>query len=146
MAITVSRKAIVKDFILESDETGEAKVVIRQATQGDVVRRADLFSRATQVVSMTDADGDTMRYEQQFNVHKQRRMEIYLTLVGASGFEDEKGKALFRVKQVSGEERIHMSEQEFNKAIDLLPPDVFLEIHKCVLDVNTMWDSSAQGE
>ena len=146
MAITVSRKPIVKDFVLEADETGETKIVIRQATQGDVIRRADLFSRATQVVSLTDGEGDTMRYEQQFNVHKQRRMEIYLTLTGAVGFEDENGKALFRIKEVKGETRLNMSEQEFYKAIDLLPPEVFLEIHKHVLDVNPIWDNNAQGE
>jgi hypothetical protein len=69
-------------------------------------------------------------------------------LANLSGIVDEAGNELFRSKEtVDGLSiKAAMSETEFNRAWNLLPPEMAAEISECVLQVNPTWDPEQQGE
>jgi hypothetical protein len=143
MALIIQRKPTVKEFVLQADPEGETKVVIKQATEDENLRRSDLFSESTRVIEMTDDEGDTMQWKQKFNIRRQMRYEAYLTLCAVPGLEWEDGKDVFKTRTTNDGDRLNMNESAFNKAWGKLPAEVIKEIHSYITDVNPQWGSNS---
>lgn len=134
---------LTETFVLErSDELVESEgdptvISIRQASQGEYERRQQMFSEWSRGF---DPISGEERVVQRLNVEMLKRLEVYLTLSDCN-IQDEKGKALFKFRN----DRLAMSELEFNRAWAKLPLVTANEIHACVLKVNKTWDGSGEA-
>lgn len=146
---------ISQSFVLESDPDGIAEIVVNQATEGENIERAQLFSKTRYV----QTEAFETAAEQDVNPRRLHRKEAYLTLGRVTGLEmavtnakgepvidketgDPKVVELFRSKASTDGERVRdaMSETEFNRAWDRLPKAMVNEIVRRVLEVNFDWD------
>ncbi len=135
---------LLEEFELkEIDEMYESEgestlVTIRQATQREHELRAVVFNRITR--QYTQLGEGTVREVQEIPWTELARKEVYLTLAGCN-IEDQEGKQLFRFNK---ENRLAMKELDFRNAWGMLDPSVCREIHKSVLKVNFVWDSTPE--
>jgi len=126
----IKKKPVVQEFQLKSDPDGIATVTIRQATFEQDTIRSDAY--ATRKTTWTP-EGAVV--EENRNIARVYAKEIYATIVGASGFLDEKKKEIFSFENG----QLAMSEFEFNFALGLLDSETVLEIRDCVYKVNPTW-------
>lgn len=139
---------IEKQFVLEvSDKKygtdGEPTIVtIRQATQEQNEKRSAVWSEVTQV--MAPSQDMEIKLRQRWTLEELKRMEVFLTLVG-SNIMDENNQPLFRFRNEGGRQRLDMSDLEFARAWGKLPPDVAVEIHDKVLEINMTWAAPLGG-
>lgn len=134
---------IVEDFILERsdkhfgfDEAQLAtKVSIRQATQFDNERRAELFAKTERIF---DQNPGEVRIKSQWTIQQLKRLEVYCTLVDCN-IEDSDGNPLFKFAVNNGVRSLAMSMGEFEAAWGKLPAIVANEIYAKVLEVNFDW-------
>ena len=132
-----------KDFTLDRTDAfygasadSPTRITIVQATQGAHEKRAQLFSNV--IREMGNTGDDIVRLIQRFSMEELKRIECSLTLK-ACNIKMENGEFLFKF-----DNRGKISDSEFKKAWDLLPPYVAQEIHECVLDVNVDWNPSGE--
>lgn len=125
---------LVKEFPLtEADaaagDSGEPTMVtIRQAENGEVEKRNELFSSFQR-----EYVADAVRVTQDISFDAVRRKEVFLTLA-ACNIQNEDGKQLFMFKDG------HLdNELVFQRAWSKLPPAYALAIHQKVLEMNPMW-------
>ena len=129
---------IQQEFILERSDINfenigdPTTISIRQATQGDYERRNSLFSEWARVRKL-DAP-DEIRYVQSFSYEVVKRMEVFLSLAACNILNDD-GDPLFKFSN----NRVDMSEKEFQLSWDKLPLLIADEIHDKVLQVNMTW-------
>jgi hypothetical protein len=126
-----------KEFVLEkSDEalgnTGDAveptKIVVRQATQGDVELRNALFADFTR-----EYDGRIVKVVQRISYDDIRRLEVFLTLCSCN-LLNAKGDSLFTFVN----DRL-VDQNAFNRAWASLDPVLAIEIGEKVLEMNPLW-------
>lgn len=115
--------------VLYPSDGEDTTITVRQASQGEVEKRGDLYSHMVH-----EWKGEGHLVTQEFNVATLRRIEAAMTVV-ESNISDEKDKPLF----VKG-----MKQEDFFKAWNTLPPAVAAEITEKVLEVNPIWGE--QGE
>jgi hypothetical protein len=135
---------IYKTFILEDTdvkykvEDGEnTTVTIKQAAQFEHEQRQDLFSVLERKYKELTPDEITL--VQRISMEELKRLETYLTLVECN-IKDVEGKELFPSKKAKGKEPVlAMRRDAFEHAWGSLPPDVCIEIHGKVLEVNKLW-------
>lgn len=135
---------IVKDFILvRSDshfglsESEATKVSIRQATQIDNERRAELFAKTERIF---DSNPGEIRVKSNWTLEQLKRLETYCSLSDCN-IEAEDGKPLFKFRSENGVRIIDMTMGEFEKAWGKLPALVAGEIYEKVIEVNFDWSS-----
>lgn len=134
---------IREEFVLKrTDELTESEgdataIAIRQASQGEYERRQQMFSEWSRGY---DPISGEERVVQRLNVEMLKRLEVYLTLADCN-IEDVDGKPLFKFKN----DKLAMSETDFNRAWAKLPLVTATEIHECVLKVNKSWDSEGEA-
>jgi hypothetical protein len=117
------------DSDIELKNEGEAtKIVVRQATQGDIEMRNTLFADFTR-----EYDGRMVKVTQRISYDDIRRLEVFLTLCSCN-IVNSKGDPLFVFK----DERL-TNQAEFNRAWANLPPVVAIEIGNKVLEMNPLW-------
>lgn len=113
-----------------------AWVIVRQATEGDNMRRADRVAKRT--VKWGDAGVEETRDD---NMREQWAFEVYLCLVDAGNITDYAGKSLFKFGDGGqGYRKLDMDFQDFMKAYGTLPSAVTLAIRRAVLETNPDWD------
>lgn len=141
---------IIKIFTLDASDKkygneGEpTTVTIRQATQGQHAERQSLFSTLER--KWSELDPDQVSLVTQLSSAELMRMEVWLTLTECN-LLDEEGDLLFPSKKNGkGDSVISMTRKQFNDAWAKLFPDVALEIHSKVLEVNPLWKGPAGEE
>jgi hypothetical protein len=123
-----------KEFTLEDSDKelkneGEpTKIVVRQATQGDIEMRNTLFADFTR-----EYDGRMVKVTQKISYDDIRRLEVFLTLCSCN-ITNSKAEPLFTFR----DERL-VNQSEFNRAWATLPPVVAVEIGNKVLEMNPLW-------
>ena len=117
---------------------GEASfVVIKQAAQHEHERRQQLF--ATLERKFSEIDPNQFSLVQTLSSEELKRTEVWLTMVECN-IQDQEGKNLFPSKKdKAGHSTLNMTQEAFNRNWGLLPPDVCLEIHGFVQEVNKVW-------
>lgn len=141
---------VTKNYHLEADE--DVSVTVRQAREGENAEREEMFSTTTRVFESPElgaiAFDGTVKLQQKQNPAKIRRKEAYLTLGKVVGITDENEVELFRsADSVDGPAvKAAMSEGEFNRVWNRLPPAVAKEICGFVWDCNPNWDPDRVGE
>lgn len=119
------------------------EVEFRQATSGDDLRVASLFSKQRQI--WNDANlGETV-LERDWNWREVERFRVYLTLVSCN-LIDENEDPVFKFKSTRDGERLSMSQIEFNNAFDVLPSEITKQMYMACLVSNPQWDASKSGE
>lgn len=126
----IKKKPIIQEFLLKADPDGLATVTIRQATFEQDTIRSDAYAMRRTVWK---ADGAVV--EENRNIARVYAKEIYATIVGATGFIDEKKKEIFAFE----DGKLAMTETEFYEALGLLDSETVLEIRDCVYKVNPTW-------
>lgn len=128
----------VKTIVLhEADPSGDTYVKVRQATTYENSQRAELWATASRI--MRDSTGSEVELKQRISFPEVWRLEAWLTMCGCNIIRED-GQELFRFsKDSSGRESWAMTQTQFEKAWGLLPPDVALEVHQAVLEVNEVW-------
>ena len=139
---------IVKTFTLDvSDEKygveGEepTTVFIKQAAQHEHALRQDLFSTLERKYRGLDTGEplDEVSIVQRIALEELKELEVWLTLVDCNML-DENGQLLFPSKKSkSGEMGLSMTRRQFALSWGRLFPDVAIEIHGKVLEVNPLW-------
>jgi hypothetical protein len=128
---------VIKQFVLE--ETDEAygvtspatSVSIRQATQAQHEKRANLFANIVRELGKND---EMVRLIQRFSFEELKRIEVMLTLADCN-IENEDGGKLFAFDK----DGYIRDESAFIRAWGSLPPLIASEIHSKVLEVNMDW-------
>lgn len=119
-------------------------VVVRQATQREVEKRAELTADASRIFREGSSE---IEVKQRWSIEEQKRLEVYLTLancnIGAPVSEEEKPHNLFKFTKKNNRGYIAMSEEEFNEAWGLLPAEWAEQIHEAVLVVNPQWNPNS---
>ena len=134
---------ITLNLSIEEDPQQEAYVIVRQATQREVERRAEVGSDASRIFREGDR---SVEVRQKWNYEEQKRIEAYLTLVECNLTVDFDGedKPLFRFsRDANGRMRVAMTEQQFKDAWGFLPENIAEAIHKAVIEVNPQWGPNA---
>jgi hypothetical protein len=143
---------ITEEFQLKTDPDEEARVYIRQAREGENTAREDMFSKTTRIFENpeigTVAFDGSVKLQSDQNPAKIRRKEAFLVMGKVIGITDEKGNELFRSEEsIDGPSvRAGMSETEFNRVWNRLPPEVAKEISEYIWKVNPTWDQDRLGE
>ncbi len=133
----ISMKPVTQTFKLSADPEGLTTITIKQATNGDNIRRNQLMeSQSWSDDPITGERKLTIRW----NPARRARLESFLTLAGADLEDEDTGKPLFRFKDGKNGPELAMTEQEFNYVWDHLPQAIVDEIYEFVLQVNPQWD------
>ncbi len=144
MKLKLPNETTVKlNLSVEEDPDQSAYIVVRQATQREKERRAELGADASRIFREKERE---VEVRQKWNYEEQKRMEVYLTLVDCNIVLDVDGteRPLFRFKQDSnGRGRLTMSEDQFKDAWGLLSGTCADAIHDAVLQVNPQWGANA---
>ena len=145
MAVKISKLPLVKRFyLLEPDPDGESYVEFRQARKGEQDKRDTLVNDMTWMFDETGGFGGLKQNKSRQEIH---RLEVYTTLCGSNlefdNGEEKDTEPVFKFKEDRGIPRLAMSEIEFTKAWDVLPPDLAEEILKYCHEHNPQW---SQGE
>jgi hypothetical protein len=147
MAFKVKTKpvaTVTKLGYFDPDQPDEAiEVEFRQASSGDDLRVASLFSKQRQIFN-DEQLGETI-IEREWNWREVERFRVYLTLCGCN-LIDENEDPVFRFKTTRDGDRLDMNHTEFNAAYDALPSEITKEMYMACLAVNPQWDVSKQGE
>jgi len=141
------QKKIFLTLDTESDPDQDTYVEVRQATQREVERRAELTADASRIFRSGTQE---VEVKQRWSIEEQKRLEVYLTLAGSNiqAPPDSDGAAthsLFRYRKDGGKMVLSMSEAEFNDAWGLLPEEWAEAIHDAVLQVNPQWNPNWKG-
>lgn len=138
-------KAQELSFKLETDPEDVASITVRQVAFGASRVLAELTATQRQVLR-GGPKGDTVAYEQDYNRLDEMAQQIFLTAVAIDGISDEEGKPLFEFVDRKGIMR-PKNREAFLIALDQLPTDTIVEMHKYVLEVNPQWAAvpNAQG-
>lgn len=119
-------------------------VVVRQATQREVEKRAELTADASRVFREGSKE---IEVKQRWSIEEQKRLEVFLTLagcnIGAPVEEGEKAHNLFKFIKKNNRSYVAMSEEEFNDAWGLLPAEWAEQIHEAILVVNPQWSPNS---
>jgi hypothetical protein len=140
-----------QQFKLEKwDPAGDSFVTIRQARQWQHEKREDLFAETSRV--WREGDLGEVEMKQRVSFSEVMRTEVGLTLVDsnlviqdvvrdASGsIVSESTRPAFRFSRgADGRQFLSMTTAEFAEAWGLLEPELCLEIHQKVFEVNPMW-------
>lgn len=130
----IPKKPIEKTFDIYSEEFGNGTVTIRQARTGDDIRRKELVSEASWVVSDNLLEQEIKQKINPANLH---RYDIFLTMTACSfELEGEKEGDIESFKFANG--RLN-DQAHFERLYNLLPMDVSEQIYEKVLSVNPMW-------
>lgn len=130
-----------KTFKLDQfDPTGETFVIVRQATQAQHERRAELFDEITRIYN--DAVAGETQIKQRISVEELKRIEVMLTLAECNILDEDGATPLFTFVQERGRPRLAMTENRFKEAWGKLPTEVAEEIHKKIREVNPTWGPS----
>ena len=147
MAFKIKTKALSEvtklDFYDPDQPDASIEVEFRQATSGDDLRVASLFSKQRQIWN-DEHLGETV-LERDWNWREVERFRVYLTLVGCN-LVDENEEPVFRFKSTRDGDRLSMNQTEFNSAYDALPSEITKQMYMACLAVNPQWDASKQGE
>lgn len=141
MPLVLKHPVIKECHLPRSDELYQVtdeptRISVRQATQRDHERRAQLFQN---IIREMGKDDEVVRLVQRFSFEELKRIEVYLTLAGCN-MKDEDGNPVF---EFDSKGRLK-SEASFNDAWGRLYPVIAQEIHDRVLEVNVDW--APQGE
>jgi len=115
-------------------KTDKAWVIVRQATEGDNLRRAD--RRADSVVEW-QRDG-VAREKRRDNIRDTWAYEVYLTLCDAGNI-NANGKPLFTFEDAGDYTKIKGGFQNFLTAYGQLPSVVTASILRAVYKINPDW-------
>lgn len=138
MAIKLS-PPIEEEFTLEKsdremgNEDDPTIVRIKQASEGDNLRRMQLWKRFERKMDLSDSSWSVL---QDVSPAEVKRKEIYLTMT-ACNIQKPDGDPLFTFP---------MDEKAFNDAYALLPPMIADEIYEKVLAVNITWAFEGEGQ
>jgi len=131
---------LTQKFMLETDPEGEAYIVVRQASQGETRRLAELTASQRQVVQ-EGPRGNRIAYEQDFNVYEERSAMIYLTADEIGGIEGIDDKKLFSM--IKPQEPVAFRNIRgmglFQADLDQLHDSMVAEMTRRVLEVNPQW-------
>ena len=142
-----------KQFRLDKfDPDGDSFVTIRQARQWQHEKREDLFAETSRVWREGEHDLGAVEMKQRVSFSEVMRTEVCLTMVDsnlviqevvrdASGnVVSENTKPAFQfAKGPDGRQFLSMTTAEFAYAWGMLEPELCLEIHRKVFEVNPMW-------
>jgi len=147
---TISSKIFLRNLNddvrkLEGEDCQEADwawVIVRQATEEDNMRRADL--RKDSVVEWVTEEGSDsvgVKEYRQFNQRKAWALEVYMTLVDAGNlFADDAGVVpLFEFENAVPTRKLKHTLAEFEKLYGRLPSSVAGSILAAVHSVNLDW-------
>jgi len=129
--------AQVEEFVLsKSDEIFEnegepSRASVRVALKGEADTRNHMFSL---VVKEQNYDDDVVKFTSPISIDDIRRKEVFLVLADCN-LADQNDKPIF----VFDNNRISMTEREFNLAFGMLPLPIADEIIECVLQANPQW-------
>lgn len=104
-------------------------VTVRQATEGDNEKRADLVAKRHVTLSQ---DGMSEQYDD--NVRTRMKWEVYWTLDEVGNLVDDDGKPVFRIKPVR-----EMAFPDFEKVWHRFDSRLANAIHKAVRITNPDW-------
>ena len=142
---------LMQEFELKSDPDGEARITVRQATEGDNIARASLFAKTNRIIN-DETIGTNITLQTEFNQRELRRKEAYLTLGSVVGIysEDVEGEReeWFQNAQTADGPSVKaaMSENMFVRQWNRLPPEIATEISLRVRDANPTWKPDYEGE
>jgi hypothetical protein len=135
-------KRIELNLPTDVDPDQDTYVVVAQATQREVERRAELFAVASRIFR----DGaKEVEVKQRWSAYEQHRLEVYLCLADTN-ILDADGKPMFTFRKEGGRSRLAMSEEQFKVAWGKLPSVVADAIVEAVLEVNPDWNPNVAGE
>jgi hypothetical protein len=124
------------------DPDQDTYVEVRQATQREVEKRADLTADASRIFR----DGSQeVEVRQRWSVEEQKRLEVWLTLAGSNLVTEDSDhpegqRPLFRFQKIKNSYMLAMTEEQFKEAWGSLPEVVATSIHAAVLKVNPQWN------
>lgn len=130
----------------EDDPTQDTTVTIRQATQRESERRAELTADATRIYR--GGDSKDVEVRQRWSIEEQKRLECYLTLAGCNltvpdADEKKSPRQLFIFRKENGRNVLAMTEEEFKEVWGQLPDEWTNLIHEKVLKVNATWNPNS---
>ncbi len=136
---------IEETFMLEkTDEKYETEgtfVTIKQATQGEHKKRSDIYAN---LLTRFKRDDDTVEVVQRFSPPELQALEVRITMTDCN-ILGEDDKPLFKfAKDAKGRSYVE-DVLAFQRAWDLLPVEVCLEIHDKVLEVNPTWGDQGKA-
>ena len=132
----IKSKPITQEFPLITDPDKLARITIKQATFGEDKQRADSYA----VSQRYWKEGVGMVIEQNENKARLIAREIYLTMIGGSGFLKD-GKEVFAFKNG----KLDMTEGEFYVQLDELDGGMVKEMSDCVYKVNPTWGTPSDA-
>lgn len=132
----IKSKPVTQEFALATDTDGVAKITIRQATFGQDKQRTDSYATSRQLWQ----EGVGLVIEKNNNAARVIAKEIYVTIVGATGFYRD-GKEMFSFK----DGKLDMTEGEFYAQLDELDGAMVKEMSDCVYKVNPTWGTPSDA-
>ena len=111
-------------------------VTIKQAAQGEHEQRQALFARLEQ--KWNQLTPEEVSLVQNLSWEEVKKLEVYLTLVECN-YLDMEDKPLFPTKKGKDGPELMMTKTQFQKAWAKVLPDVAVEIHEKVLELNPIW-------
>ena len=123
----------------KADPTETTTVTIRQASQEAVSSLGDMISRVDRT-----REGDT--YTTFFNPAESQLRQVWHTMVACDIEVPGGGKPLFPSKNMGGYHVLDMTEAQFRKAWNSLPPEWASEIVELMYEQNPMWDYRDRDE
>lgn len=130
----------------ELDPEKEVSVTVRQATQGDMLKRADFNSEEGRVYR-----DNSVEVKQRWSFEQQKSDDVFLVLAGTKGLEIEDPakpdsfKPPFRFTKSNGVSRLDMTKDEFIIAWGKLPGEFGEAIWRAVVKVNPQWNPNRKG-
>lgn len=135
------QKHIMLMLPIEEDAEQDSYVDIRQATQREVEKRAELTANASRIFREGQKE---VEVKQRWSIEEQRRLEVYLVMADCNLVGTD-NKPLFRFRQSGSRSVLAMSEDEFNEIWGQMPEYWVTAIHKAVIEVNVQWDPNWTG-
>ena len=147
-----TEKKVLLNLPTHEDPEQDTYVVVRQATQQEMERRADMNTS----ISRTYREGTkSVEVKGGSSMEEQRRVESYLTLsdcnialpvVNSKGEDTGEYEPAFKFRRIDGMIRVDMTPDQFSRVWGRLPSHWAKAIHDAVLTVNRQWDADAEGE
>lgn len=134
-------RPVTKSFVLTTagDDQDPAKIVVRQATSGDVRRLEEIDPTSSITELFTNPNnGQKMEVQRRWIQSEKVAYRVFFTLAGCNLLNDEDDKPLFTFND---DGRLK-DEAAFMAMWDALPFEVGSEIYKFVLEMNPQWDDS----
>lgn len=134
-------KTFTLDKTDEKYETSGTVVTVKQASQGEHKKRSDIYAN---LLTRFKRDDDTVEVVQRFSPPELQALEVRLTLTDCN-IMGEDDKPLFKFAKDSKGRSYIEDVAAFQRAWDLLPVDVCIEIHDKVLEVNPTWGNLGEA-